>query len=207
MNVRLLALLVLALPVGCGTVKKTGPSDILRQYIGAVRANQPAKAYALLHDSVRRRMTKEEFVSRWKTVRDELGDQAAHLEKRLAKPLDVRAEVQFANGGQAKLRMAADGWRIHGGINVSFSTATPKETLRALLRAVKRRDYHAVMRLMSKSVREGLEKEIDDRVKRLGEGLTKSLIVEGGRATLKLGENFKIELVKEDGRWKVADFD
>jgi hypothetical protein len=202
------ALCLLALlAMGCGAVQHGGPQDVLRKYIAAINANQPAVAYALMEEGVRRQTTLNEFIARWKTVQPELKEQAAQLRETLAKPIKARAQISYPTGTRAGLVFDDNTWQIEEGIAVTVATATPIDALRAFVRAVEQRNYDAVMKLLAKQVRENIERDIGERVTKLKQSLSQEIEVTGNKARLQYDPRYRIELTNEDGQWKVMDFD
>jgi len=203
----LAALLVGA--VGCGTQRSDGPRNALRQYVAAIRANKPDVAYALLNNATRQRVTKEEFRARWKGAKPELETQAKQLDKSLARPPVITARIVTNKGTTTRLAFASGaggGWRISSGLDISVGAASPKEAVKKLLDAARTRNYLAVKRLMTKPVARAFEKEIEKRIRKVKDALKKKIVVRGNRAFLRSGD-YKLELVREDGQWKIADFD
>lgn len=198
------ALLLLAGLASCGQDK--GPQKVVDQYVAAIRTNRPDLAYDLLDEAVRRRVSKNEFSTRWRNARGELEDQARGLESAKTKPA-VRATVTFGDGVTADLVFIKGEWRISEGITVKLQAATPTDALRAFVKAVEERDYQAVMQLVSKSMRETIEREISDRLERLKKSLDREIEVTGNKARFQYDRRYKIELIKEDGQWKILDFD
>ena len=199
--------LVALIVSGCGAAQQGGPQDTLRRYIDAINANQPAAAYALMDESVRRQMTLSEFVARWKSVQPELKEQAVQLRESLAKPIKARAQITYLTGTRASLLLDESRWQIDEGIAVTVATATPIDALRAFVRAVEQRSYDAVMKLLAKQVRENIERDIGERLSKLKQSLNQEIEVTGNRARLQYDPRYKIELTNEDGQWKVLDFD
>ena len=199
--------LVALFVAGCGAAQQSGPQGTLRQYIDAINANQPAAAYALMDESVRRQMTLSEFVARWKSVQPELREQAAQLRETLAKPIKARAQLTYPTGTRATLLLDDSRWQLDEGIAVTVATATPIDALRAFVRAVEQRSYDAVVKLLAKQVRENIERDIGERLSKLKQSLNQEIEVTGNRARLQYDPRYKIELTNEDGQWKVMDFD
>ena len=191
--------------LACGNGPQ-GPDRVVHGYIAAVRANRPDLAYQLLDKKVRRRVSKNEFISRWRGARQELADQATQL-RGAGKTLSVRARVEHPGGVTSDLVWSDGSWHIKGGVTVKLRTTTPKHALRALIHAVEQRDYRKVMQLIARSRRESIEQEITDRISRLKKGLDQEIEVTGNKARLQYDRRFKIELIKEDGQWKILDFD
>jgi len=203
--------LLLAVAAGCGETKD-GPKQAVERYLSAIHANRPDLAYAMLDVKVRRRVSKNAFAKRWQATKAELLDQAKQLGQAVNKPFALTARLRYSNGVRASLVHIDGQWRLGGG--VTQDTSTPKEALRAFIHAVEARDYKAVMRLVSRSMRETIEHEIEDRVGRLKKSLKQegspgaaAVEVTRKKARFQYDRRYKIELIKEDGEWKVLDFE
>lgn len=201
------ALVLAVLGLGACTTRRDGPRQTVERYIAAVRANRPEVAYGLLDEKLRRRVSKNDFITRWRAARKELGDQATQLRKGLDRPLSVTARVDYPGGASSRLVWSDGSWSIKDGVTVKVQTATPEDAVRAFIAAVEQRDYHLVMQLVSRSMRESIEHEITDRLSRLKKGLKQKIEVTGNKARLQYDRRYKIELVKENGQWKILDFD
>jgi hypothetical protein len=205
---RLLPLLACGvLAAACTTTQAKGPQAVLQQYIAAVEADQPAAAYATLDENVRRQMTLQEFVARWKTVRPELLVQAAQLRAALTKPISARAQIVFPSGTRATLAFNDNRWQIDEGIALSLAAGTPVDALKAFIRAVEQRSYESVMKLLAKPVRDSIERDITERITKLKQALNQEIEVTGHKARLQYDPRFKIELTSEEGQWRILDLD
>ncbi len=193
---------------GCPSTTGTGPQDTLRRYADAIDADQPVAAYALLDEGLRRQMTQAEFVSRWRELRAELKVQAGLIRAALAKPIAARAVLTYPTGPRAQLTLErGSDWKLEEGIAVAPGAATPIEAIRAFIRAVESRSYEAVMRTLAKSVRENIERDVQERISKLKAALNQEIEVTGNRARLQYDPKFRIELMNEDGQWRVLDLD
>lgn len=207
--IKLLATAALAVVLpGCPAVTGAGPQETLHKYVAAIDADQPVVAYALLDEGLRRQMTQAEFVSRWQALKPELKAQAALIRTALAKPVTARALLSFPAGPRAHLTLERGSeWKIEEGIAVAPQAATPIEAIRAFIRAVEQRSYETVMRTLVKSVRENIERDINERMSKLKAALNQEIEVNGNKARLQYDPKFKIELMNEDGQWKILDLD
>lgn len=197
---------LLAVASGCKSKAAESPGTTLQRYVQAVRQNRPESAYRLLGKETRERVTLEEFQRRWKGASAELKDQADNIEKSLKKKAEITARFTSAKG-KTRLSYGDGGWRITDGIELGGGGSTPKEAIAALVQAAERRDYLAVKRLVTKAVARAFEQEIEKRIRKIKKALEKTKIkVFGKRARLRY-RGYKLELVKEDGQWRVADFD
>ncbi len=202
------ATLVLALVAGgCASVHRSGPAAAITDYLAAIETDQPAAAYSLLSESLRKQITEQDFTVRWKSLRPELQAQAGPLRAALSKGLEARAAVVSASGVRALLAHREKQWQVEESPVGPLATRTPAETLKAFVRAVEERDFDAVMRLLAKPFRESVEKEINERISKLRQALDREIEVSGQRARLRYDPRFKLELINEDGQWKIVTID
>jgi hypothetical protein len=189
-----------ACAAGCGT-GETGPQSTVRQYVAAIRSDRPEQAYALLDARVRSRVSKNAFLRRWRALRGELLAQAQQLETSGQQP-EVRARVSYGAGLRPLLVHVGNQWKINEDVTTPL-TRTPLEALQALIQAMEHRDYQGLVRLLSNAARAGLE----DRLTKLKKGIHMEIEVTGNRARLQYDPQYKIELHKEEGQWKIDEFD
>ncbi len=177
----------------------------LQRYIMSIQKNRPAIAYDLLDKRVRYQVTKEEFIAKWKTVQPELKAQARQLQALLNQKIKMQAKAQviFPSGVRAKLGYYSNGWQIEEELLSAQEAGTPAEVLRAFFNAIEQRNYKRVMQLLAKSLRESIEREIADRQANLKRALQQEIEIIGNRARLDYGPGHKIELIKEEGQWRV----
>jgi hypothetical protein len=192
---------------GCGGAHRGGAAEVAARYATAIEADQPKAAYDLLSDALRTQVTEADFMARWKSLRQELQAQAAQLRAVLGKGTEARAVVVYPSGFRARLACRGNEWRVEDEITSPLMTSTPAETLRAFVRAVEERDFDAAMRLLARPLRESVEKEIKDRVSKLRQALDREIEVSGGRARLQYDARSKVELVNEDGHWRIVTID
>lgn len=207
-------LAALSVAVGCRTSgPNIGATETLRNYIDAVRSNRPKQAYALLDPSVRRQISARQFANQWSKLRTELEAQGSAVEQQLdgatARPYAIKSEIALSGFTKASLTFDTNSmqWQIDNHHALPLPpTATPAETLQALLRAFEQRDAHAVLSLLSDAKRASVEADIDQRVKLLRARIDDLVETKGNPVRLQLDATHRIELVREHGQWKVADF-
>ena len=189
----------------CAAPKQAGMEHTLQRYIASIEQNQPATAYSLLDESVRRQITEEEFIAKWKTLQPELKAQASQLRTVLTHKtkMQAKADVIFPSGARAKLGHYSNSWQIEEEIFGPQQAKAPVEVLRAFLNALEQRNYKNLMQLLAKSLRESIEREIAERQTRLKRALQHEIDIRGNHARLDFGSGYKLELIKEEGQWRI----
>lgn len=208
---RLLPALLLPalLAIGCGRgTDRHHPRSALDAYAKAVRANDPRAAYNLLSKKLRQEMSFQVFAKRWQKNYDELKLQAEAIGQSRAKPaaFDVKATIRIGTKRTVTLGMEKDRWRILGGVGEGFDSASPREAIQGLVRALESKNFSAFLKLLSKSRREQFEREMTLRLEKLKANLDRDVEVTGNQARFQYDPRFWIRLVKENGVWKIVEF-
>jgi len=190
---------------GCGSATRMGhPDHVLQRYVEAIESN-PGEAYELLSRSQRHRLSREEFQEASERYSDEVRAQARQLRLQLAEPIPVYAEVRLSSGEVVTLVLENGRWRISDGASGAVGLASPLQTVRGLRRALQRRSYQALLRVLSREARS----QIEDEITRITEGLDNEedlrIEVTGNRARVIYDGNHFLDLVREDGLWVVVD--
>lgn len=214
-----LAAIVFVVAQGCATGRASArPDETLRAYSKALRENRATEAYELLSDEARKSIPFEYFSRIVKENPAEVAELATALE-RPAEPPRVTATVT-PPGGPVLLLVYEDGaWKIDASSIDLYSQATPERAVLAFVRAYDNHRYDVLLRFVPDSQRgnltpASLEKawagEQREEVERLIGALRAALPTArfellGERATMAYGAGGTLELVRENGSWKVED--
>ncbi|HMR07501.1 MAG TPA: hypothetical protein PKA88_17085 [Polyangiaceae bacterium] len=195
-----------------------GPKETLDAYARAVSDGQIDAAYALLSDEAKKSIPREAFGRMIRENPDEVREIARALLRPAGPPL-VTATVT-APGGQSLLMVYENGsWRVDGSAIDLYSEASPEIAIRSFIRAYDNRRYDVLMRFVPEPKREGLDGK---KLKKAWEGeqkaemdrITQALAAAmptarfertGDRATMAYGAGGTVELVREQGHWKIEE--
>lgn len=213
---RVLALLLVGSTVACSG-RLGSPESTLKQYARALEEHRGEDAYRVLSEETRRSLSKEAFL---RTLRDypedarEMG-QALHRE-----PIsrEVTATVITKSGDEILLVLEEGEWKIDTTAVDLYAIDTPKHTVSSFLRALERKRYDVLLRMVPEEFKAGLDAE---KLKKSWEGpekesvdrflamkatlLTTTAEIVGDNATLAYGSE-TMKLVRERGKWKVLTF-
>jgi hypothetical protein len=209
LRLSLLTLLAAMQALGCANRSEAyHPRSALDRYVRAVRANDPRGAYEQLSKEVQSQVSVEEFTRRWRESHADLTQQAASIEKARTKPSAYALRATIVVGKQRTISLALQGdrWRIQGGVGSGLDSASPKEAVQALVRALESRSFSAFLKLLSKPRQEQFVKEMSLRLEKLKANLDRDIEVLGNRARLQYDPRYWIQLVKEKGVWKILEF-
>jgi len=185
------------------------PEPALAAWRQAVAKGDAHAAYKLLSSSLRGRVSESDFALQWKAAQADLSAQ----EEALHAPYAVRrASVELPDGRAWPLVRDADRWRVAAAHPLEPGGDTPEDALRRLLAAIDARDFDALLGLLAEPLRTTIEQALADRVSRLKTAVRHGGIEMSGSsssgisARLRYDARYHIDLVLENGRWRVADF-
>lgn len=216
---RVAAVLCVCIGVGCqgeSTVPVT-PEATLMAFARALNRGQFEDAYALMSADYRKRVSLERF----KKTLSENPQETAEVSNALShvpNPAEQRAVVEYDDDAQLQLTRHGERWFIATDVVDFYDQSTPRNALRSFVRAMDRKRYDVVIRLVPNSDKEGITTERmeqawagqeRERVERMLNALREHLdapIEEiGNRATMPYGEHMQVQFVREDGVWKIED--
>jgi hypothetical protein len=217
------ALLAICLPFalhyGCASAPPPPPTPeaTVQAFARAINAGKLEEAYALMSADYRARVSLEQ----WKKRLTEQPQEALELSNALGavrEPADQRAYVTYDDGEQLELRRDGDRWYLATNVADFYDQSTPRAALRAFVRAMERKRYDVVMRLIPAQDKEGITTErmqqawsgaeresVERMLSALREHLDDPIEVVGNRATMPYGEHARVQLVREGNAWKVED--
>ena len=210
---------LVAVTQGCASTRASArPDETLRAYSKALREGRAKEAYGLLSDDARKTIPFESFARIVKENPQEVSELAATLERPADAPR-VTATVT-PPGGPVLLLVYEDGaWKIDGSSVDLYGQATPERAVFAFVRAFDNGRFDVLLRFVPDAQRgnlspAALEKawtgEQREEVERMMGALKAALPTArfellGERATMAYGAGGTLELVRENGAWKVED--
>ncbi|HEU4580224.1 MAG TPA: hypothetical protein VFS67_18335 [Polyangiaceae bacterium] len=214
-----LAMPALAAPLGCAAGGSRGPREALREYALALRERRVEDAYALLSRDARARVSFADFSRMVRENAREIEDISASL-LGPAEPPKITATLTSPDGEALLLVYENDAWHVDGSAFDLYGQSTPRAALESFVRAFDNKRYDVLLRFVPEEKRQGLTAEQlkqawegDQRpqVERLTQALKASLPnlhieVLGTRATVAYGPGGNVELIQEQGTWRIEDF-
>jgi hypothetical protein len=210
---------LVAVTQGCASTRASArPDETLRAYSKALREGRAREAYGLLSDDAKKTIPYESFARIVKENTQEVSELATALERPADAPR-VTATVT-PPGGPVLLLVYEDGaWKIDGSSVDLYSQATPERAVFAFVRAFDNGRFDVLLRFVPDAQRgnlspAALEKawtgEQREEVERMMGALKAALPTArfellGERATMAYGAGGTLELVRENGAWKVED--
>jgi len=211
---------LLSVTLGCAAgAGSYGPREALRAYAVALREQRVADAYALLSRDARARVSYTEFSRMVAENAREIEDISASLLEPAETP-SVTATLSSPDGESLLLVYEGDSWHVDGSAFDLYGQTTPRAALESFVRAFDNKRYDVLLRFVPEAKRQGMSAEQlqqawegDQRpqVERLTQALKASLPnvhieVLGTRATVAYGPGGNVELIQEQGTWRIEDF-
>lgn len=196
-----------------------GPRETLRAYALALHEQRVADAYALLSRDARARVSFAEFSRMVAENTREIEDISASL-LQPAEPPSVTATLTSPDGETLLLVYEGERWHVDGSAFDLYGQSTPRAALESFVRAFDNKRFDVLLRFVPEAKRQGLTAEQlkqawegDQRpqVERLTQALKASvpnlhIEVLGSRATVAYGPGGNVELIQEQGTWRIEDF-
>jgi hypothetical protein len=205
---------------GCAAGREpSNPHEALRAYALALKEQRTADAYALLSREAKTHLSFAEFSRMLSENPREIEDISAGLLQPAEAP-EITATLSSPDGETLRLVYEGDAWRVDGSTLDLYSQATPQSAIESFLRAYANQRYDILLRFVPDAKREGLTEvklreawqgEQREQLEKLTQALSASLPnlrIEtlGTRATVAYGAGGTLELVHEQGEWRIEDF-
>lgn len=198
--------MLLASGLGCSRPAVPDPKVAALEFARAAQAGDHAAVYALMTEQSKMQYGPTQTKALVEDAKGELKRTGTALEQG---PLAVqaRAEIRYSDGEQAVLELEEGHFRVAELGTLPSGAVTPAQALSELRVALARRSYPALMRVMTSSSRGTMENNTRSLVNGLEEPETLDIDVEGDRAEVELPDGHTVRLKREEGVWKVEDFD
>jgi len=202
-----LALVALSgLAVACGRPALPDPRAAARAYADAAARGDASRVHSLLSREAQRTYGSAAVAA---LVRDEQ-QELRRLADAVTRP-DVRVEASatmlLEDGSQARLTLEDDEFRVAATETLPAAARSPVEALDGLRRALARRSYPALLRVLSAESRGAVETDLRALAAALENPATLDVKVEGDRAAVDVGGGHRVTLRREGGTWRVEDIE
>lgn len=195
---------VSSLIAGCAGARLPDPRQAARAYASAVRRGDADAVHSMLTREARRSLGREGTRRLVASEKKELESQA----KALSGPeleVDATATIPLADGSNVELTLEPQGFRVAAAETLPSAARTPSEALEGLRRALGRRSYAALLRMLSTESRGALESDMRSLVSGLADPSSLDVRVNGDRAEVEIPGGHAVTLKREGGIWRVDD--
>ncbi len=209
--------LLLVFVSGCAAQSTAPPAKSgVKQVIAGLRSQNPRDLYRLLPKRVRKQTSFQVFAARWNENRIERHHQAESLAKAVSQSPEMTEWASIARGkvGTIHLRRKGGAWKLESALATHEVALRPIAAVKYFATALGRRDFVALLRVLTKSRRQ----EIRTRVESFSQSLSKR-IASGDLVIGPIGDSraeahwedddyrYRLLLQKEGDQWRIQDFD
>lgn len=216
------ALFALGLAVcsaACGASQPVSPTPELAvlDFARALNSGQFEAAYSRMSIEYRRRVSFADF-KRQLTENPEETTRLSHALNHVHPGTVEEATVRFDDEGEIALRRENGQWYVRTPLVDFYDQSTPRGAITSFVRAVQNRRYDVVIRLIPNADKEGItsrrleeawsgdgREDLERLIHNLRDHLDNPIELAGNRATMPYGDQMRVQLVREDGLWKVED--
>jgi len=220
---RMTWLVLVLVAIGCAGTRPppATPELAVIDFARALNQGRFDEAYARMSEDYRQRVPFDQF-KRQLTENPEETTALSHALSHVQPGTVQEATVRYDDDAELTLRREGEGenesWFLSSPLVDFYDQSTPRTALRAFVRALERRRYDVVIRLIPNADKEGItgdrleqawsgdgRKELERLVHNLREHIEDPIEVTGDRATMPYGDQMRAQLVRENGVWKVED--
>jgi hypothetical protein len=189
---------------GCAKPRVADPMPAVRAYAVAAQRGDAEALYAMLSARSRRDLGLDGTRRLVAETRNELRQSAEALSEPGVE-VEAVAEVRYDDGERASLELEDGVFKIAAADALPSAPRTPVEALGALRKALARRSYAALVRVLSTETGSALESDWDAMVRGLEDPETLDVRVQGDRAEVELSGGHVVKLRRELGVWRIED--
>jgi hypothetical protein len=201
-----LAIAGLSCAVGCASAAPPDPRGAAEAYAAAVASGDGDRLYDMLSEEDRRGISREQVRALVARDRQELAEYA-HVLASPSSHTAALATIRFKDGEQATLLFEGGRFRVSSAGTMPGGARSPEEALEQLRRALSRRSYAALLRVLSPETRAAVERDLRGLVTVLEKSGTLPVQTSGDTATVKAPDGHRVKLRREGTVWYVEDFD
>jgi hypothetical protein len=193
------------LALGCGS-SIPDPAPVVARFAEASRKGDHQAIYQLMSRQAQRSLGAARVKQLVAEQRKELASNANYLTAKSARTA-VLVEARFVDGETAQLTLEQGALQIDSAAALPSHASTPQQALVELRAVLQRRSYPGLLSVLTRNSAAGFEAQLDSLVQALGDAPFVHVEINDNRAIVTLPQGHQVELWKEDGLWKVHDFE
>jgi hypothetical protein len=194
------------LAASCGRRAVLDPAPAVRAYADAAARGDARAIYEMLSERSRRDLRPEDVDRMVADERAELEAQAKALRGAYSS-LRAGAAVLYPDGQTATLDLENGQFRVSSADGLPPLARTPEQALAELRKALARRSYAALLRVLSPSTGNAIDADLRSLVLGLAHPEALDVQVSGDSAQVRTSSGHVVRLRRESGVWRVEDFD
>ncbi len=191
---------------GCATSGVPDPRAAANAYADAAARGDAGALRRMLSEASRQALSPAQVEQLVNEEKPELAEQARALSQPDAR-VEATARMRFADGEEAALELREGRYWVSAAGALPGGGRTPEEALSQLRRVLARRSYAGLMRVLSPGTRASIENDLRSLVEGLDRPDTLPVHLNGESAVVTVPGGHQVKLKREDGVWRVDDFD
>ncbi|MEO8183837.1 MAG: hypothetical protein ABI895_33855 [Deltaproteobacteria bacterium] len=192
--------------LACAAPQIPDPRLAAQHWSEALARGDAELVYGLLSQSAQQALGREGVKQVLDRDRKELIAAAASATAVNAR-VETLARVTYSGERSASLVLEDGRFRIAAAAALPAHAATPEDALEELREVLARRSFAGLLRVLTADAGRALDAQLASMVDALGDPATVEIEVDGRRATARLPGGHTVKLEREDGAWRVRDFD
>jgi hypothetical protein len=192
--------------VGCVGTTVSDPHEAAAAFAAAASRGDSEAVYAMLSPSAARALSREDVKRLVADEAEELKAEGRALGSPDARAVAV-ARLRFADGEQVALEWSGGRFGMSSGGAMPGGAPTPEAALDELRRAIARRSYPALLRLLSPATRSAVEQDLRTLVGGLEHPESLPIHTSGDAANAVVPGGHHVTLKRDGSVWRVEDFD
>jgi hypothetical protein len=201
-----LGCLLAAASGACAPKPLPDPRVAAQRWQHAVEKGDASAAYALL-DTASQRDHGRAGVARLIAAHAKELESVANAAASDRARLSIDASVRYAGERSARVAVEDGRYRVASLGALPARATDPADALRELREVLSRRSFAGLLRVLTRESGQTLERSVTELVTALDEAETIEIEVEGRRAVARLPGGHSVTLERQDGVWRVKDFD
>jgi hypothetical protein len=192
--------------VSCARQALPDPRAAAQRWAAAVEAGDEQAMYELLAAPARKAHGQAGVARLLASDRRELVA-LAHAGAAPSAALETSAGVAFDDDRTARVVLEDGQFRVAAAGALPAGAANPRDALRELREVLTQRSFAGLLRVLTRESARSLDGGLEDLVGALAESSSVEIDIEGRRATALLPGGHTVTLEREDGIWRVKEFD
>jgi len=191
---------------GCARSPMPDPKDVVSAYEAAAARGDAKAIYSMLSERSKKALNMADVERMVADERAELASQAKAVAEQSAM-VRASARIRYADGEDATLDVEDGGFRVSSADGLPAAARSPVAALEQLRRALARRSYAGLMRVLSPATRSAIESDLRSLVDGLSHPEGLDVQVSGDVASVQIQGGHFVKLRRDSGIWRVEDFD
>lgn len=192
--------------LGCSGSRVRDPHEAAASFARAAAQGDAGVLYAMLSPAGKRALSVADVV---RLTADEKGELSAEG-RALTSPdarVRVTARLRYDDGEEVALDASGGPFTVTSGGTMPGGAPTPEAALDELRRAIARRSYPALLRLLSPALRSAVEQDLRTLVTGLERPDALLIHTTGDASSAVVPGGHHVSMKREGGIWRVEDFD